>query len=94
MRSKGKGQQFDRLWGNANDLIEQSLSSIDNALLDKICDLKGKVEARTPISDYEIKDKHNLLEQLSLAYQRVLKNQYNDYLDKNYVSFKKARFER
>ena len=94
MRNKGKGQQFDRLWNEANTLIERSLDSVDNALLDDISDLIDKVSKKIPTSDYEIKDKDNLIEQLSLAFQRVIKNQYDEYLRNNYVSFKKVRFER
>lgn len=86
-RKKGKGQQFDRLWDKANTIIEESFTSIDNKTLDKICELKSEVEKRTPTSDYEVKDKANLLDQLNRAYIKVLENQHDEWQQRNIITF-------
>jgi len=91
MRTQGKGQQFDKLWAKANELIDESLVSAENSTLDKICELKAQVEAKQPKSDYEVKDKANLIDLLSKAFIRVLNNQYDDYVKENYKSFVGAK---
>lgn len=71
MRSKGKGQQFDRLWGKLNNL-SHDYWFIGRDIDSDLKDLKSKVEMKIPKSDYEVKDKNNLLEQISML---ALRNQ-------------------
>lgn len=74
MRGKGKGQQFDRLWVEFNDLFELSMKAYTKddcgKAQGKLCNLKDRVEKKQPISDYEIKDKNNLLSMIN----KTLKN--------------------
>lgn len=74
MRGKGKGQQFDRLWLEFNDLFELSMKAYTKndcgEAQGKLCNLKDRVEKKQPISDYEIKDKNNLLSMIN----KTLKN--------------------
>lgn len=64
-RRRGKGQRFDKWWQKNNELyhiywyIGRDIDSEINKTIDE-------VEKITPYSDYEIKDKENLLEQLTL----------------------------
>lgn len=65
MRSKGKGHRFDKYWRKNNDLYDiywyvgRDIDSEINEVIEAV----KKIE---PYSDYEVKDKENLLDQLTM----------------------------
>lgn len=78
-RGLGKGQRFDKFFKKSNDLYSK-LTSKDNEEIKKVIsefkNLKTEVNKIEPKSDYEIKDKKNLLQQIQqgiLSAQEILK---------------------
>ena len=65
MRGKGKGQRFDKYWRRNNELYDiywyvgRDIDSEINEVIEAV----KKIE---PYSDYEVKDKDNLLDQLTM----------------------------
>lgn len=58
MRKKHRGQPLDHLFRKLNTLFS------DETTLQELNDLHDKASSFTPRSDYEIKDKNNLLQQI------------------------------
>lgn len=58
MRKKHTGQPLDYLFKKLNALFS------DGTTLQEVNDLHDKASSFTPRSDYEIKDKNNLLQQI------------------------------
>ena len=85
MRGKGKGHRFDKYWRKNNDLYDiywyvgRDIDSEINEVIEAV----KKIE---PYSDYEVKDKENLLDQLTMLRLR------NELLQKEMKQ--EARIER
>ena len=58
MRKKHTGQPLDHLFRKLNALFS------DETTLQELNDLHDKASSFTPRSDYEVKDKNNLLQQI------------------------------
>ena len=58
MRKKHRGQPLDHLYRKLNTLFS------DKTTLQELNDLHDKASSFTPRSDYEVKDKNNLLQQI------------------------------
>ena len=58
MRRKHTGQPLDYLFRKLNTLFS------DKTTLEELNDLHDKASSFTPRSDYEVKDKNNLLQQI------------------------------
>ena len=59
MRKKHTGQPLDHLFRKLNALFS------DETTLQELNDLHDKASSFTPRSDYEVKDKNNLLQQIN-----------------------------
>ena len=75
MRGRGKGQRFDKYWRLLNDISDKIVAgSDDDDLFFGLYDIHCAVEDIEPFSDYEIKDKNNLLGQVKDLSKRWRKN--------------------
>lgn len=63
MRTQGHGQQFDKMWSYFNTLHELSYYGYDKRA--ELEELKNKVLEKKPQTDYEVKDKTNLLDSIT-----------------------------
>lgn len=72
MRKKHTGQPLDHLFRKLNKLIQKEQLRLsanalfsDETTLQELNDLHDKASSFTPRSDYEVKDKKNLLQQIN-----------------------------
>ncbi len=65
MRGRGRGQRFDKWWQKNNELYN-TYWYVGRDIENDIDEVVKEVEKIEPYSDYEVKDKANLLEQLSM----------------------------
>lgn len=74
MRTKGKGQRIDHLWRALNNLFDIYWHGSREILAD-INALQEKARKVEPWTDYETKDRANLLDQIELLKIREIQKE-------------------